>query len=318
MVYTHNRNFYEWSNFPVLNTLKALIVILPAIIGVFVLARFVLRDHIEPKRVDIWLMIFGSFTVMSFLISNYWIMIVLLMLIVLLLVALKIEPNLPALFALLICVMPPQVEELRGIAGINYLFPISPPLILSLAILTPAVLFFKKMSLLVKGVRTTDIFMYAFVLLAIVLSFRDTTFTDGLRGIWNVSLTIFLPYFIFSRWIKTFADLKIVIIAILLPLLSMAVMAFPEAVLKWHFYAIPSANWHGPFAAPYTYRAGFLRAYGSVMGPIELGFLLMITLTLAYALLGDWGHDGGAFAHLLSGTLGGRHAINLHVHRLRP
>ncbi len=267
-----------------LNALKALVVVLPIIIAVFVAGRFVFRDHVDPARITRWTIIFVSITIFGFLIPNFWIMIVLYGAIMLALVGLKIETNIPVLYVLVICCLPPQFEPLLGFAGINYLFDISPPMILSLTLLVPALLYFKSMKIKGRGIVTTDIFMFSFFLLAIILGFRSTTFTNGLREVWNVGLTIFLPYLIFSRWIKDVDELKTVIIAIMLPMISMACIAFFEAALQWHFYSQPAVNWHGDIGGKYGYRAGFLRAFASVMGPIEFGFLLMITMTFAYSL----------------------------------
>ena len=270
-----------------INTLKALIVVLPVIILTFATARFVFAPIIRPARMDLWCGLFSIVTILGFVLANFWFMILALLIFMGAVVGLRVEKNLPALYALLICVLPPLEKAIPGFAGINQIFPISPPLLLSITILIPALLYTKQTFGKLRGIYLTDFFMFAFVVLSMILAFRDTTFTDGLRAIWIVVLSVFLPYFIFSRWVRTMDDLRVVAVALLVPLIAMSVLAFLESVLHWHFYAMPSANWHGPFASPYSYRSGFLRAYASVMGPIEFGFMLMVVLTLTFALLGQ-------------------------------
>ncbi len=228
---------------------------------------------------------FGVLTAVAFMIPNYWLMLIVIGSMVSLFVALKIEQNLAVLYGLLICILPPIEQPIPGFGGINQLFPISPPLLFSIVVLLPALMHFKSMSGKLRGIILTDAFMVLYVALSAVLAFRDTSITDGLRIIWILVLTVFLPYFVISRWVKTAEDIKVFFIALVTPLLGFAALAFIESVMAWHFYGQPTANWHGPHVATYIYRLGFLRAYASVLGPIEFGFLLMVAMTLSYSLI---------------------------------
>jgi len=267
------------------DTIKALVVVFPVLFGVFFFARFIFAPVIEPKRMDRWAMIFLTVTVIGFLIPNYWVMCIVVVMFLAGVVFFRIEENLPALFALLVCALPPNSKPIPGFAGINELFPISPPLLLSIMLLFVGLFYFRRITAKLHGIVVTDICMFLYIGVVFALAFRDTTVTDGLRIIWVSFFTVFLPYFIFSRWAKTYDDLKIICTAIIVPLLALSATAFLEPLFNWHFYAMPAQNWHG--ASPYALRSGLLRVYASVLGPIEFGFLVMIAMTLALPMLGS-------------------------------
>ncbi|MEL6506195.1 MAG: O-antigen ligase family protein [Pseudomonadota bacterium] len=268
-----------------LNNIKALVLLLPILFGVFFVARYVFKDIVAPRRIDLWRNIFMAVTAIGFLSANFWIMILALGAVVALVVGLRLEKNLAALFMVLICALPPQELGIPGFAGINQLFPISPPLLMSITILVGALFYTGRLFRPIKGASLTDFFMIGFVLLSIVLAFRNTSLTNGLRGVWLLFLTTGLPYLVMSRWSRSLEDFRVIYVALIVPVLALAGVALLETVFSWHFYAMPAMNWHGPVASPYVYRSGFLRVYASLIGPIEFGFVLVVTMCLALAVM---------------------------------
>jgi len=269
----------------VLNNIKALVLLLPILFGVFFVARYVFKDIVAPRRIDLWRNIFMAVTAIGFLSPNFWIMILALGAVVALFVGLRLEKNLAALFMVVICALPPQELGIPGFAGINQLFPISPPLLMSITILVGALFYTGRLFRPIKGASLTDFFMIGFVLLSIVLAFRNTSLTNGLRGVWLLFLTTGLPYLVMSRWSRSLEDFRAIYVALIVPVLALAGVALLETVFSWHFYAMPAMNWHGPVASPYVYRSGFLRVYASLIGPIEFGFVLVVTMCLALAVM---------------------------------
>ncbi|MEO1426083.1 MAG: O-antigen ligase family protein, partial [Pseudomonadota bacterium] len=268
-----------------LNNIKALVLLLPILFGVFFVARYVFKDIVAPRRIDLWRNIFMAVTAIGFLSPNFWIMILALGAVVALFVGLRLEKNLAALFMVVICALPPQELGIPGFAGINQLFPISPPLLMSITILVGALFYTGRLFRPIKGASLTDFFMIGFVLLSIVLAFRNTSLTNGLRGVWLLFLTTGLPYLVMSRWSRSLEDFRAIYVALIVPVLALAGVALLETVFSWHFYAMPAMNWHGPVASPYVYRSGFLRVYASLIGPIEFGFVLVVTMCLALAVM---------------------------------
>ncbi|MEL6111365.1 MAG: O-antigen ligase family protein [Pseudomonadota bacterium] len=268
-----------------LNNIKALVLLLPILFTVFFAGRVVFGSIVAPKDIDRWRNILIAVTSIGFLVPNFWIMLVMLSILVLSVVGLQLEKNLAALFLVLVVALPPQEQPIPGFAGINQIFPISPPLLMSILIFIPALFFAKRIFQRAKGAAIPDFMMVCFVLLSVALAFRDTSFTDGLRGVWLVILTTALPYFVVSRWSFDFQEFRMICVAIVLTALALAGVALLETVFSWHFYAMPSTNWHGVLASPYNYRSGFLRVYASLLGPLEFGFLLVLAIALGLAVL---------------------------------
>ncbi|MEM1194146.1 MAG: O-antigen ligase family protein [Pseudomonadota bacterium] len=268
-----------------LNNIKALALLLPILFAVFFVGRTVFKDIVQAPRIDLWRNVFLAVTSIGFLVPNFWIMLILVLTLVLLIVGLGLEKNLAALFLVLVVALPPQEQPIPGFGGINQIFPISPPLLLAIGILLPALFYSKRIFRSVKGASVSDIMMVCFVLLSVVLAFRNTSFTDGLRNIWILILTTLLPYFVISRWATDFREYRVICVAVVLTSLALASVALLETVFSWHFYAMPSTNWHGLLASPYNYRSGFLRVYASLLGPLEFGFLLVIAVAMGLAIL---------------------------------
>ena len=165
---------------------------------------------------------------------------------------------------------------------LNYLIQISYSELLAILLLIPCMTI-----RYVNGVRVkswmslkTDKYILLLVAITSILDFRDVTLTHGLRETIVHLMNVLLPYYVFSRYIRTEEDIKRVLFAILIPVLIMSLMAIPEVVRGWHFYtALPEALGKGVGnITNYKFRGGYLRALGPY-GTIQFGLLA----TLAFA-----------------------------------
>ncbi len=266
------------------NSVKALILILPMIIGTFVLAQMIFRDIVAPQRMAIWRNIFILITLICFLVPNFWLMIACVAFLLIVIIFARIETNLPALFMLLVCALPPRAAEIPGIGGINYFFALSPQMLMQMIILGAALMMTSRIFAKSRGGLSTDAFMALYAFMVIALAFRDTSLTDGLRAIWMLLITVLLPYLIFSRWPKSPDEIRVMVVALVVPVAALALSNIPEVILSWHFYAMPAERWHGYLLAGYLERGGLQRAYASTLGPIVWGYVVMVAMTYSYTL----------------------------------
>ena len=289
------------------NNLKALVVILPLIFGVFFLARRIFEDTITTGQIDRWRNLFIAVTIIVFLTPNFWLMLLLLCLVV---AAFGFsEPAKPALFLLLLCAIPPVLKFVPGFAGINNLMALSPQNVLALCVLVPCMINATKMRKQNDAGTATDIFFLLYALVVLALSFREVTVTHGLRLASLFFLQAVPVYYVFSRWPKNIDDHKVMTAAITIPVLALSAVALAEFALRWHFYAHPYSTWLGIQNEAYSLRGGFLRTYASIMGPIAFGYMIMVSLILSYPLLSKkvkklWNRSGvGLFGVALMTTL---------------
>ena len=128
-----------------------------------------------------------------------------------------------------------------------------------------------------------DKFVWAFFLLNAILAFRDTSFTNGLRGITYLSIDILAPYFVLTRYLNSFADIRKVLFALLGALVFAGLVNVFESVRTWHVYEQLIYNING---ARFTslFRLGLLRATGPFDIPSRSAFALATGLGLCWAL----------------------------------
>lgn len=262
-------------------TLKALFVVAVLSAGAFVYARMAFGDIVPPETLARWRNLYLAVTAIAFLVPNYW-----LMLFAMAVAALALgagEKLKPAIYLLLLFAVPAASMTVPGFGGINNFLDLSPFNILALIILFPLVLRPNEVKGSGRG-RFTDAFFIGYVLLLIALAFRDATFTHGIRRATAFILTAFAQYFIFSRIRWTVDSIRLATAALVIPLIALSGVAAAEVALGWHFYAHAVGNWDVSATLRYVERSGFLRAYGSVIGPIAFGLFLAVGLALAPAL----------------------------------
>lgn len=266
-----------------IEALKALVVVLALALGAFVYARIAFSQVVGAAVIDRWRNIFVAVTVAAFLLPNFWI--VLFAIAVLAVTVGAAEKFRPALYILLLFAVPAVSAIVPGFGGIQNFLALYPFNVLTVVILFPLLLLPRENRGAGGVGALADLCFIGFSALVLALSFRDTSLTDGIRQSTAYALTAFGPYLVFSRVNWTLERLKLATLAFVIPFVAFAGVAAAEVVLGWHLYRTPVDYWNVGFFSRYLERSGYLRAYGSVFGPISFGLFMAIALALLPALV---------------------------------
>ncbi|GJL94257.1 MAG: hypothetical protein DHS20C05_06620 [Hyphococcus sp.] len=263
-----------------------------SLIIVFIISALVIFFFRKPfakqygaKRVDNWRNLWLSFLVCAYFIDNYWLFVVLTMSIVFFFA--RSEPQKPAIFALMFASIPTLGASIPGFAGINRFIEVNPQLAIAAVVLIPMMLVRKHMTKIARVGNSTDTIFLLFLILTLSLSIRAPSFTHMLRIIIQDFLTLAPLYYVFSRFPKSFEDIRIISAAFILPALVLSVITILEMVLNQHYYTTISSNWFGSLPFSFSYRSGFLRGYASALNPITWGFIAMCAIGVGFATLND-------------------------------
>jgi O-antigen ligase len=231
-------------------------------------------DFLTKKQLKSWLTVWLGVLVIAFASPNIWLMYFLLF--ILFHYYIPSAPESRVIYFLLIaCTLPMVPIEIPGAFGIRYFIRISYPLFLIIAILLPLLLFSKSPGN--KQHSITDKFIVFYILTISILSFRDTTITNGIRACVNIALNIYVPYFAISRYIQTAQQLKTALTALLFGLIPLALIGIFEALKHWHvFDALSRSMTNKPHKKQYEVRAGLLRASTLFFGPLIYGYAMVI------------------------------------------
>ncbi|MEO1013708.1 MAG: O-antigen ligase family protein [Pseudomonadota bacterium] len=266
-----------------IQSIKILIIVTPLILAGFIAARGAFASVVDPNRMIRWAMAMIAMTVAAFMIHDYWAALFVITFIAIALGA--SEPLKPIIFLIVAFAIAPGDKPIPGIGGINNLFLLSSMLSVCILLLTPYLFSAKKGSRVAKVAGGADFAVIAFCVLTAVLSFRDTTFTHGLRIIVSSVLLTVSVYWAFSRSVRSVSDLQAAATAYVAILVALSLVALAEFALQWHFYTEMARNWgiDTPFA--YTGRGGFQRSFASTIAPIGFGICLNVAIVLAIALM---------------------------------
>ena len=195
---------------------------------------------------------------------------------------LKLEYSVPVFFLLLLT-LPTLSYIVPGFGGIQYILEINWPRILTIFYLL--IIYITNNSRTKQIKINTDKFVLILVLYLSALSFRDTTFTDGLRDVLYNFLDIYIPYIVISRLTTNLQTLNNTFFAIYTSIFIMALIAIFETFKSWHVYTPLNYSLDVPVGpiTDYKYRLGLLRAY-TAFGAIHLGMLIVVTLTISFYL----------------------------------
>jgi O-antigen ligase len=251
-----------------------LIIILSIATSIFVVAKKHIEPLLNPGEYVRWRNAWIIITLIAFLSGNFWIYILATGLFVR--YAIKPIENRFAFFLAILFVVPVISARLGPLFYIDYVS------LLSLVILLP-ILFSTKFRQDAPRLGSTlaDFLVIFLIILMTLLEMRGTTFTDAIRNGIGYFLTIFLPYFVASRAIKDFKQLKIAIIGFTLAGMIAGSIAIFEYIFQWLLYN-PLANaLQAPFPlGAYLGRGDSLRALASLGHPLVLGLTMVITFGL--------------------------------------
>jgi hypothetical protein len=257
--------------------LKALIVILGLSIPIFWIARkqvcatAISQVDFDTRR-NLWLCL----TISSFLAQNFWIYTAISC--ALILYFARNEKNEMALFLFVAFAVPPISLAIPGIGGIQQIFSVSPTRILVLLILLPAYFRLRREQGIESfGKTLADKFLTGYIILPLVLQYNVDSLTNTIRfGLYSIT-DIFLPYYVASRGIKTFAAWRDTFMSFVVAVAILSTVAIFEATRKWLLYGSVSSqmgiDWD---FGQFMLRSETLRAMATAGHAIVLGYILMI------------------------------------------
>lgn len=263
--------------------IKAFIIIFVLAITVFVIAKnqsCILDDCADFKRRrNLWF----TLTAAAFLSNNYWIYVVIASIAIL--TTLKFEKHRPSLFVLLLFIVPPIDAKISGFGLINYLVGIDHPRLLSLLILLPTYVVYKRLSKEEdkKGNKErkhwVDIIFISYLVLSVVLHLRNTAVTNVMRYALYAFTDGYLLYYVFSRTLLSKYDFRRVFQYLVIAVGIMCVIAVFERTFHWLLFpSLLKALDLQTNLFDWTMRAGSLRAMASTGHSIALGYVIVIAM----------------------------------------
>lgn len=234
---------------------------------------------LTSKQLKSWLTIWFSVVAVAFITHNLWITYFLLLTIFNFFIPPSSQSRI-TYFALLLCSLPIIPIAVRGIFGIKNILVLTYPLVLTILLLLPVLLFGQANRNIIKS--NTDKYIYLFILIISILNFRDNTITNAFRVSVITIFTIYFPYFAISRYIHTSEQLRSVITALFIGLFPLTIIGIFEAIKHWHLYDSLLMNLTDIQAQKNRYdsRAGLLRATTVFSSPIIYGYTMVIGIGL--------------------------------------
>lgn len=255
--------------------LKALIVILVLSSATFMLARgpacaVAIAPADYARRRNLWL----TLTLIAFLAHNFWIF----MLVagaILVLVAAR-DPNRPALYFFVLFAIPQISQPISGLGIINQFFVLDFVRLLALAVLLPAAY-----ALYQQEVRNgerfnmTDKLLIAYLLLNIALQYLAISFTGTMRNAFYSFVDVFLPYYVLSRSLRSYAGLRDAAMSFVVAGLVLAATGIFEFSRHWLlYYQLDDALGIAWDYGGYLEREETLRATVTTGQSIVLGYVV--------------------------------------------
>lgn len=131
---------------------------------------------------------------------------------------------------------------------------------------------------------SVDKFVWMFFALNVLLGFRDTTFTNGLRVSLGFTIDIFVPYLVISRVLRDCDDVRAVFLPFIAALVFVGLLNAFETIRHWNIYVPLVKDIVGPVLT-HTERLGLLRAFGPLDRPSQSAFALATGIGLIWATL---------------------------------
>lgn len=132
--------------------------------------------------------------------------------------------------------------------------------------------------------RSCDFIIVIYVALQAILAYRDASATNVLRVAFVSTLSIAIPYFAFSRRVRSIVEIRVILVAFIVAILPLASIGAFETVKDWLLYPSIATNWGVPLNTPYVVRDGMLRAYATAGQPIAYGYTIMTAVGCLLAI----------------------------------
>lgn len=135
----------------------------------------------------------------------------------------------------------------------------------------------------VRRSRHWDMLALILFLLSVLPTARDTTFTNILRITLDAAAAAFLPYYVISRSMLSFDDVRDALYGFVAGITALSVLAVYEIFHTWPLYRIvPNHYGLGSGHMMVKMRGGFLRAFGPYPESTSFALCLAIGLVVAY------------------------------------
>jgi O-antigen ligase len=281
---------------------KALAYILIISAPVFALAQKVAVPLIEEDEFRVWRNCWFAATCATFLAGSFLAFAALLLIIC---IYAHRNARQPLYLCIILMSAAPSLSMEVGLFGIiNKILDFNPSRLLALFILAPLAL-----SLVRdqgnREIHVTDIVVGAFVFLLSALSLRLGDINSVMRATLSYCLDILLPYFVFSRSLRTTQDINKTLLAFAVAAMPLAAIGVFELWRSWRVYYSVAVHWDLTLIAPYLWRDGLLRAAATSIEPIAFGFVCMTgagcLLAMKTQTRGVWRY--AALGVLLAGLL---------------
>ncbi|MEJ1355184.1 MAG: O-antigen ligase family protein [Candidatus Sedimenticola sp. (ex Thyasira tokunagai)] len=258
--------------------IRSMVVILALAMLLFALIRRPACQLVNcsdfTRRRNLWI----SLTIIAFLAHNFWAYALIGSLV--LYYNTRSEKNPVALFFFILFAVPSATTAVSGLGVVNYIIVFNHPRLIVLIVLLPTFIALLNDKSTVRFGRTLpDKLITAYLLLSIVLHFRNTTLTDTLRQSVYLGIDIFLPYFVISRSLKSIQDFRDAILSLVIACMILALTGLFESVRHWRLYSPLlgaldiDSGLHG-----YLSRDHILRASSAVGQPIVLGYVMVVAI----------------------------------------
>ncbi|MBP2557413.1 hypothetical protein J2857_000164 [Neorhizobium galegae] len=199
----------------------------------------------------------------------------------------------PAFLYIVLMFVAPCVPIPSGIPGVfNKILELDPPRWLAITILLPVALRLWR-DRDVREFRGLDVLVVAFLGYTSLLSVRLGDFNSILRILAGNFLDICLPYFVFSRVIRSGLDMNKALLAFVIGVLPLSAIGVLEIWKSWRVYYVVVQEWDVFLKTAYLFRDGLLRASVTSIEAIAFGFVCMTGAGCLLALrspapLGIW------------------------------
>ena len=267
-----------------LGSLKALAVILPVGIALFLLFRRAFADRFEAlayQRLGLaWVVV----TTSAFLAPSIWVYLLALGAVSIWAPAGSPRPAAArvTLWLGLLLAVPNVPVSIAGFGGIANLFPISHVRALTLFLLLPAVLapadgdgrrrF---------GTLWIDWCVLGYVLLGLWLNAPHSSATSLARMAFLQTLDMVLPYWALSRCLSRRGDMQSALLALVVTGMIVAALAAFETLKAWPIFVAVEQAWGSNWGMSIFLRRGdFLRAQGALGHSLVMGYCMVVLLGL--------------------------------------
>ncbi len=254
--------------------IKSLIIICTLSIVFFYLVKSNSKNIISTKEYAKWRNVLLAVVILAFISQQVWFFYFLSAAILIIAAPKNVDSGIAFYLALLFA-LPALVVEIPGFGGIRFIFDLSYPRLLVIALLIP---------LLIRGQLrpglfklSTDKYVVLLLLLMSALEFRDNTLTNASRNVFLLVLDIYLPYFVISRSLQQPAHLQKAFYALFVGIGALALIGIFETLRHWHLYSGLSQTLTNQFIT-YDFRSGALRASTIFASPIILGYAMIMAL----------------------------------------